>query len=112
MPNTTMHGSNADCPRVRSGEWDHCKGHEEMHATLVFRPELAVINNAYNEGKSHHPIDGFRVTNLCFNEPDGIAILIAVRPGRAGISTAEAFDAVKHLALSLNESMAFGFKSE
>ncbi len=29
-PVTTLtHGSNADCPKVRSGEWTHCKGHPQ-----------------------------------------------------------------------------------
>lgn len=26
---TLTHGSNADCPKVRSGEWPYCRGHAD-----------------------------------------------------------------------------------
>jgi len=40
---TLMHGSNADCPEVRSGIWGHCKGHDELRV-ITFRVALSAAD--------------------------------------------------------------------
>lgn len=72
---TLTHGSNAECPKVQSGDWDRCQGHEVPNEPSDFQRVLELLNRIER---------GYRTGSCCGGEHQYIQISDGLPTKRQG----------------------------